>query len=75
MSTELQRIQVKMSGEKNGKDAYLKIWFEEFCLEKPEKVRRDANFQGILFNPRIFPRECRETGPVSYTHLTLPTKA
>ncbi len=62
MSTELQRIQVKMSGEKNGKDAYLKIWFEEFCLEKPEKVRRDANFQGILFNPRIFPRECRETG-------------
>ena len=48
MSTELQRIQVKMSGEKNGKDAYLKIWFEEFCLEKPEKVRRDANFSRNL---------------------------
>ena len=62
MSTELQHVKIKMSDEENGKGAYLQVWFENFYLEKPEKVRRDASFQGSLFEPRTFPRECRETG-------------
>ena len=42
MSTELQHVKIKMSDEENGKGAYLQVWFENFYLEKPEKVRRDA---------------------------------
>ena len=62
MSTQLQRIKVKISGEENGRSTYLQVWFEHFYLEKPERLRKADGLHGSLLEPRIFPRECREAG-------------